>query len=118
MTRWLRRYVPELWFLGLVICWGLLTGASDGEPTGVRDVAGIGVAFAGAGVLLRAIAPLLLRGKEHPADRDDVRWQEQTSAAIQSLATGIAALAEEQRRHNQYVERLFLQRNMGGLGLE
>lgn len=108
MRHLVRRYSLELGFLLLVGCWFGVSGFQGEVQSPARGAGEIGVSLAGLGILIRAIAPLLRRG-ESGVDREDVRWQEQTSAAIQGLTLSIRDWAEEQRRHNQQVELLMCQ---------
>lgn len=109
--RKLRQLAPELFWGGLVAVWALLLGAQSAGQTDGKELAGnLGIGLGGVALLIRALTPLL---RPHTAgssvDREDVRWQERTSASIETLALSIRDWAEEQRRHNQQVELLMRQ---------
>ncbi|HNB58687.1 MAG TPA: hypothetical protein PK308_00140 [Phycisphaerales bacterium] len=110
----LRRYFPEVGFLLLALLWMATTAEGPGAANSLGNV---GVSLGGLALLIRAITPLLRPRHDNGSDREDIRWQEQTSAAIESLAKSIAAMAEETRRHNTAVEVLLTRRAVDGLEL-
>lgn len=102
--RALRRWVPELGYLGIVALWALTTGMNGDAPAPAASLGGVGVTLGGIALLIRAVTPLLRPSASHGPDRDDIRWQEQTTAAIDQLGKTMDAWLVEQRRHNRAVE--------------